>query len=179
MDIATLLDLLRGYVPSDPNEVRDVAAVIDLLERDGAAGLHRSHFSPGHLTASGFVRNGDGVLLIHHDRLGRWMQPGGHIELEDHSIEVAALREIEEETGIAGVVSLGLLDVDVHRIPAGKGEPSHLHLDLRWAFEGVGEPSAGDGVSAALWVPIAELPDWDVDDSVLRASRKLFEGRTA
>ncbi len=174
MDLSSLITLLRGHKSADAEERESVAAVLAVLEKDGRAGLRRSHFAPGHLTASGFVVNADRVLLIHHNRLGRWMQPGGHIEPEDESIEAAALREVEEETGITDVFSLGLLDVDVHDIPAGKGEPSHLHLDLRWGFSGTGAPSPGDGVSAARWVPIAELSAWAVDDSLRRAAGKLL-----
>ncbi len=175
MDMATLLELLRGYAPSDPGEVRDVAAVIGVLERDGPVALGRSHFSPGHLTASGFVRSGNRVLLIHHARLARWMQPGGHIEIDDKNIVAAARREVEEETGLSELVPLGLLDVDVHVIPPGRGEPSHLHLDLRWAFEGLGEPTAGDGVSAARWVAFSNLGEHGVDESVMRAAAKLLD----
>src|SRR6185369_17260141 len=39
------------------------------------------------------------VLLHKHKKLGIWLQPGGHIELDEGPIE-AALREAKEETGL-------------------------------------------------------------------------------
>ena len=42
----------------------------------------------------------DGAVLLHmHKKLGRWLQPGGHIELQEDPNE-AALREAQEETGL-------------------------------------------------------------------------------
>jgi len=41
------------------------------------------------------------VLLLHHARLDRWLQPGGHGEGETDPRAIA-LREIEEETGLSG-----------------------------------------------------------------------------
>jgi 8-oxo-dGTP pyrophosphatase MutT (NUDIX family) len=95
---------------------------------------------PGHITASGFVvaRRTGRVLLIAHKRLGRLLQPGGHVEGGDASLAHAAAREVLEETGV--VVSEGrLVDIDIHTIPAGRGsagvqEPEHDHYDFRFLF---------------------------------------------
>lgn len=79
---------------------------------------------------------GDGVLLLHHRKLNRWLQPGGHGDPGETSGEQVALREALEETGIAGLVlhagAPQPLDVDVHDIPARGDEPAHEHLDLRY-----------------------------------------------
>jgi 8-oxo-dGTP pyrophosphatase MutT (NUDIX family) len=171
-----LLDLLAAHVPSDEKEEVDLALILDVVRRVGDLAGSRSHFTPGHLTASAFVTNGDGVLLIHHERLGRWLQPGGHVEPDDDDLLAAATREVEEETRLSSLVALGLLDVDVHEIPAARGEPTHLHLDVRWAFKASGEPSAGDGVSAARWATLDELPALGADRSVQRGAAKLLGG---
>jgi 8-oxo-dGTP pyrophosphatase MutT (NUDIX family) len=76
------------------------------------------------------------VALLHHAKLDKWLQPGGHAEAIDEGLmHHAALREATEETGCA--VRLyhdppTLLDVDVHRIPARADEAAHHHLDLRF-----------------------------------------------
>lgn len=89
---------------------------------------------PTHFTASAVVL--DPALhntgLVHHARLNLWLQPGGHFEPGDEGdLVIAALREAREETGCAYQAATGLIDVDIHPIPAAAGRPAHLHLDLR------------------------------------------------
>lgn len=50
-------------------------------------------------TASVFIVNGDAVLLRRHEKYLKWLQPGGHIEL-DEDPEEAVAREAKEETGL-------------------------------------------------------------------------------
>jgi 8-oxo-dGTP pyrophosphatase MutT (NUDIX family) len=52
-----------------------------------------------HFTATTFVVRGGKVLLHLHPKQGLWLPPGGHIE-RDELPDVAARREIEEETGL-------------------------------------------------------------------------------
>lgn len=157
-------------------------AVPAVLER--AAALARSkdatdrdRFEPGHFTASGFVVSPDGssLLLIHHRRLDRWLQPGGHIDPEDTSPIAAAAREVLEETGVAvEPILAGLIDLDIHPIPPRSPEPAHEHFDLRFAFRALDETLvADDEVFDAKWVPWDDLSTYAVDESVTRASGVL------
>ncbi len=50
-------------------------------------------------TASVYVVQESKVLLHKHKKLGIWLPPGGHIELEDDPNE-AAVREVLEESGL-------------------------------------------------------------------------------
>ncbi|MEM9563258.1 MAG: NUDIX hydrolase [Actinomycetota bacterium] len=96
--------------------------------------LHRSCLQ-GHLTGSAFVIDaaGERALLLHHAKLDRWLQPGGHAD-GDGNLAGVAWREATEETGLAGLrLVLPAIDLDIHAIPARPGEPEHLHLDLRFA----------------------------------------------
>ena len=71
--------------------------------------------------------------------LGRWLQMGGHVE-EGESPSAAALREGAEESGLTDLALLrdGIFDVDVHAIPAAKGEPDHFHFDMSpWHYDNV------------------------------------------
>ncbi len=56
-----------------------------------------------HVTATGFVVQGDRTLLHWHQRLQQWMPPGGHIEPDEDPVQ-AVLREIREETGLTAEV---------------------------------------------------------------------------
>ena len=50
-------------------------------------------------TASVFIVNNNAVLLRKHEKFHRWLQPGGHIELDEDPNE-AVIREAKEETGL-------------------------------------------------------------------------------
>jgi 8-oxo-dGTP pyrophosphatase MutT (NUDIX family) len=56
----------------------------------------------------------------------------------DDTLVDAALRELEEETGVQSTqieqVLSGPFDIDVHEIPARGTEGAHLHYDLRYLF---------------------------------------------
>jgi 8-oxo-dGTP pyrophosphatase MutT (NUDIX family) len=62
-----------------------------------------------HATAGAFLLHQESgqwrLGLIEHPRLGRWMIPGGHVEIHESQAE-AALREVTEETGLTAVTLL-------------------------------------------------------------------------
>lgn len=136
-------------------------------------------FVPGHVTGSAFVvaPEGDAVALVLHRKLGRWVQPGGHVEPGDRSVEETARREMTEEIGLADVEGLGLVDVDIHRFPEVGARPGHLHFDVRYLYRcRTGSLLVGDGVSAVRWVPFAEA--LEMDDSVARAVGRIAGHRS-
>jgi 8-oxo-dGTP pyrophosphatase MutT (NUDIX family) len=131
-----LRSALLRHVPADDHEAADLVAILSLVETEPAC-FARSTFAPGHVTGSAFIVHAPSrrVLLHHHRRLRAWLQMGGHDEGESDP-RATALREGAEESGLADLVLLSpsILDVDVHAIPAGKGEPPHLHHDVRYAL---------------------------------------------
>ncbi len=172
---------LRAHVPADAREAAHRARMLDLVAAPGDV-LARSHFAPGHFTASAFVLSPDAtaLLLIFHARLGRWLQPGGHFEPGDESVTAAARREVREETGLtdldepAAGAGGALLDLDVHPIPAHGAEPAHEHFDVRVLLcARSADIAPGPDVGGARWVPLAEVGATMTDDSVRRVAAKL------
>lgn len=88
------------------------------------------------------------VLLIHHKKLDRWLQLGGHIEQFENPVE-SAIRETKEESGVdigflmEKIVAadnetkfLPLPDFLVEQfIPQYQETPEHFHLDMQYVVE--------------------------------------------
>lgn len=134
-----LVQLLEYYVRRAPGSRRAVAARFYDLLATGTDPFSRMNWL-GHVTVSGLVTNPqrDKLLLVHHKKLGIWLQPGGHVERDlDDSLLEGAAREVREETGLEDFLPLSpeLFDVDIHEIPARRDAPAHLHYDLRFLFE--------------------------------------------
>jgi 8-oxo-dGTP pyrophosphatase MutT (NUDIX family) len=88
-------------------------------------------------TVATFVVLADRILLLWHRKLQMWLPPGGHIE-PDELPDVAAVREVAEEAGIAVelVGERGVAVDDPRQLirPAGiqleRIRPDHEHIDL-------------------------------------------------
>jgi 8-oxo-dGTP pyrophosphatase MutT (NUDIX family) len=176
-----LHQLLLAHAPADATEARHRERMLSLLDVPGDP-FARDHFGPGHFTASAFVLSPDGasLLLILHRKLGRWLQPGGHVDPDDADVIAAARREVAEETGLADVDAdprwPALLDLDVHAIPPHprSGEPGHEHFDVRVLLRArTATLAAGEDVRDARWYRLDEIAAIETDESVLRAVRKL------
>ena len=88
------------------------------------------------------------VLLAHHKKLGKWLQPGGHVEGHENPVETA-IREVFEETGInISFLSDKIQKIDEEgsflpipnflmeqTIPAYKNEPAHYHIDINYVVK--------------------------------------------
>ncbi|HMO87087.1 MAG TPA: NUDIX hydrolase [Lacipirellulaceae bacterium] len=181
-----LLAMLERYLQRYPREA-DVVARIGRLVREHADCFHRS-CRPGHVTASAWVTTParDRFLLVHHRKLDRWLQPGGHMDGEP-DVAAAALREVREETGLAALRVADdqtPLDLDVHVIPARRDaagailEDAHEHHDVRLLVIADGDltPAASAESHAVRWFNAAELARITDEESVLRMWRKCCGG---
>jgi ADP-ribose pyrophosphatase YjhB (NUDIX family) len=140
----------------------------------------RSHFNPGHFTASAFVLSADrsALLLIFHGKLKLWVQPGGHVELADVDMASAARREAQEECCLQAneleLLSTKPFDLDIHLIPARKDEPAHEHFDVRYLFRCLSENAqAGSDAQDLRYVPLNKISELQSDASVMRAVERL------
>jgi 8-oxo-dGTP pyrophosphatase MutT (NUDIX family) len=129
-----------------------------------------------HFTASAIVFDEalEHVLLVHHNKIGKWLYPGGHVDPNQTPAEAAA-REVEEETGVrAYVVSDPLFAhpaVTVHPAPHAVLEMDvrdnkigeHRHIDMVYVLRAITSELAQqtEEVSGARWVPIADVAGLD------------------
>lgn len=102
-------------------------------------------FSASVVVISKLATNAD-VLLVHHKKFGKWMIPGGHVELNESPLE-AACREVKEETGL-NVKFISFIHKKIlvkdgmwllppeylfeHKIPARNNEEEHVHMDFTY-----------------------------------------------
>ena len=125
-----------------------------------------------HYTASAVVfdQTLEHVLLIHHNKIGLWLYPGGHIDPNEDPAG-AAVREVQEETGLTvevigepafahpAVASLptpwAIIEMDVKDSKVG----AHRHIDHVYICRHTGGALAAQlaEVGAARWVPIADI----------------------
>jgi 8-oxo-dGTP pyrophosphatase MutT (NUDIX family) len=176
-----LLESLRQHQPEDAAERASLSEIVAFVESAGVRDPFDREHPGAHLTGSAFVLSADGsrVLLLHHAKLGRWLQPGGHAEPGEARGEEVALREALEETGIPSLqlhpAAPRPFDVDVHVIPERKGEPAHKHLDLRYLVRAPENAplSPGEGESRQVeWFGWEALPGLGLDDGLRRALAK-------
>jgi 8-oxo-dGTP pyrophosphatase MutT (NUDIX family) len=170
---------LKRHHPADDEEAADLGRIREFVAH------HPEPFDrgivEGHLTGSAVVVSaaGDRVLLLHHRKLDRWLQPGGHGDPGETEGEQVALREALEETGIEGLslhpTAPRPLDVDVHDIPARKGEPAHEHLDLRYLVIAPPRAEIARAVEESndlRWFAWDELPGLGLDPGLWRLLAK-------
>ena len=126
-----------------------------------------------HLTASSLIcavaeRK---VLLILHNRIGRWLQTGGHIESTDTTLEAAAVREAQEESGLADfALESSPLLLSKHEVSCGEVRPTY-HLDVQYLVQAnqMLSPRIGNESLDVRWFAHDQLPE--VDDSVVALVR--------
>ena len=98
-----------------------------------------------------------GALIARTDRHGKllWSLPKGHIE-PGETAEQAAVREVEEETGISGVILAELGTIDFWFVADGR----RIHKTVRHFLMRAtgGELSDADiEVAEVAWVPLPEI----------------------
>lgn len=124
-----------------------------------------------HYTASAVVLDdSDRVLLVHHNKIGLWLYPGGHIDPNEDPAQ-AAVREVAEETGIQATAideptfthpavhshaaPWAIIEMDVADAKVG----AHRHIDLVYVCRATGGDLSAqmEEVAGARWVPVADV----------------------
>lgn len=133
--------------------------------------------------ATTFVVHEQKTLLLHHRKLDRWLPPGGHIDPNELP-DIAALREVEEETGL----TVALLDTGAPIGPVRRlAQPlcilletigsDHEHIDLIYVARVIdGDVQhAPREVQAWRWYTHAELDAPEVAEDVRVLARQAIE----
>ena len=122
------------------------------------------------------------VLLIR-DAYQHWGFPKGHLE-SGETPDAAALREVEEETGLGDLV-LGprLQTIDWYFRARGRLIHKFCHFYLIEAPTGETTPQTEEGITDCRWLPLADAIEqisYDNAREVLRrAAEELASGRQA
>lgn len=141
------------------------AQYLELLAQE-PGGLHREG-GPRHLTASAVVIDapGEHVALLWHRKGRFWVQPGGHIEADDPSLEQAARREVAEELGLEELERVGDGPAVLHQHPldAAFGR-CREHWDVQYLLRTSAPASqvplgASEETPKARWIPWPRFAD--------------------
>lgn len=133
----------------------------------------------GHVTGSAWVINPSRThaLLLHHRKLDRWFQPGGHADGDPDILQVV-LKEVSEESGIEmqniKLLSDYIFDLDIHTIYPSNHDERHLHYDVRFLLEiddSITIPG-NDESHQVLWVPLHQVSRYNNMRSLHRMVRK-------
>ncbi|MCX2743444.1 NUDIX hydrolase [Mangrovivirga sp. M17] len=168
----------------------DQMNVIDPLEKEYLKRMLRLHYEEpkayireslkAHFTASAILidSKAEKILLLHHKKLDRWLQPGGHADGNKCLPEVS-MKELHEETNAVSSKLMDIIpfDLDIHTIPENKNEPEHQHFDLRflWITDNLSEVKSNKESKGLKWIPVKELVNFtDGESSFIRIQKKIF-----
>lgn len=171
--VAEVVAALDGFEPRSDREAADVERVL----RRAVAHDPWGRDSPLHVTGSALVVHPATrrVLLRWHERMGSWLQVGGHADPGETDPLRTARREAQEETGLGDLVPWPdperprLVHVVIVPVPAGKGEPDHEHADFRYLLA-TGRPDdavAESAVARLRWLGLGDARSVAAEDNLL------------
>lgn len=181
-----LLELLAEYEAAWPSEASVARRIRTLVE------AHADCFDrtcrPGHITGSAWVVSADGQrhLLLHHRKLDKWLQPGGHAD-GDADVADVALREAAEESGLTDLAIVEthprVLDLDIHVIPERRDrngeiiDDAHEHHDVRFLIRATCSETLhqNDESNDLRWCTADEVRGLTRETSVIRLLEKAAQ----
>lgn len=169
-ELESFINLLKDFSPFGEKETNDYNKLLKFFNENKFNAFNNDNYNDGHITGSAIVldKNARKMLLIHHKKLNRWLQPGGH---SDGSVDIigTAKRELLEETGIKNVTNENkIFDIDIHVFPVIEGKnPQHFHYDVRILFFGDSTENNSLNIKETnkiQWVELREIREY-VDKS--------------
>ncbi len=133
MEKIELIQILEDYKSVFPEEIAFKGRTLAFIKQYHNC-FERS-LEVGHITASAWLlnKNRTKALLMHHTKLDKWFQLGGHCDGNPNVLAVA-IKEAQEESEIMNIapISQEIFDIDIHLIPENKKEKAHYHYDVRF-----------------------------------------------
>jgi len=176
--------VLDTYEPATGNEARDLSRLRDLL----AGGDPWTRSSPLHVTGSAIILHpsSNRVLLRWHDRMNRWLQVGGHADSGETSPYAIALREAREETGLTDLTAWPdpqsplVVQIVIVPVPAGRGEASHEHADIRYllATEQPGLATPESDSAPVQWLRLTDAISATAEDNLRDCLERIAQVRS-
>ncbi|MBL7014541.1 MAG: NUDIX hydrolase [Candidatus Marinimicrobia bacterium] len=166
---------IESYISPYPHEMEMKKRMISFIRNHNQC--FDRELSIGHITGSAWIQNTnrDSVLLMHHRKLDKWLQLGGHAD-GNSNIKSVALKEAQEESGLLKLdfSSNAIFDLDIHLIPARSNEPEHFHYDIRYhLFADDSIPIIKNHESFDLeWIPLNQVQKYTAEESILRMVEK-------
>ncbi len=174
-----LRNQLINYIPDNESELNYKIQMQNLMDDVGTLAFSRNSYQ-AHFTASAWLvdQKSKKILLLHHRKLNKWLQPGGHADGE-LNLELVAKKEVSEETNLSNLRPLlsGIFDIDIHLIPEHKDIKAHYHYDVRYAFSVIDNENTqiNNESKAFKWLSLEEVPKFTKNASILRMTRKTQE----
>lgn len=114
------------------------------------------------------VVDGTPLFLLIRDAYHNWGFPKGHVEVNEE-LESAALREVEEETGLHALTLRGPIDtIDWYFRFRGRLVHKICHYFLMESATATTSPQREEGITACNWLPL--------DDALSRISYENARG---
>lgn len=146
------------------------------------------------LVASAFVydKGSEKFLLIHHNKLRKWVAPGGHVEAGEAPHQTA-IREVKEETGLdtqllhlfpyPNVATPSVPQVPtpyciLHEyIPPWGNDDAHMHIDLIYVVEPLDHMleviAKLDEIKAAGWFRVEEIGLLETFENIVLVAQSI------
>ena len=179
------IDDIKAFVPQTPAEMADKKQILNYVNLYPHNILTREN-TIAHITVSGFVlsRDGNWVLMAHHNIYKVWAWTGGHADVEEDLLSVA-LREVREETGAEHIVPLSTQIASVEILPVwghmkrGKYVCAHQHLNVTYLLTADQAdpltPREGENTQVG-WLPADRLleltNEWEMDEVYIKLLKR-------
>ena len=158
-----MLDALQTYKTSFHEEKVFIPRFKSLLTN--FSNCYSRSLVTGHMTGSAWIvdESGSLTLLVHHKKLNKWLQPGGHAD-DEENITTVSMKEAQEETGLKSLQLLEskIFDLDIHLIPSHNGVKAHFHHDIRFLImaDKNEEYVVSNESNELAWIPLNRISEY-------------------